>query len=165
MKNSAILLLGGNIGSTGSYFVAICDQMEKNDIHILKKSSLYSSPPWGFKAEQDFLNQALLVESELNENELLELILKMENSFGRERKGENGNYKSRIIDIDILSHGNRICNEKNLTLPHPRLHQRKFALLPLQEIVPEWKHPVFGKTVNELMEECEDNSSVKIVAE
>jgi len=165
MKNEAILLLGGNIGMTRVYFLSICDQLEKRGTRVIRKSSLYSSPPWGFEADQDFLNQALLVECDGDENNLLELILSIENYFGRERKDPNGHYESRVIDIDILSYGNKVIREDHLILPHPRMHERKFALIPLKEIAPEWIHPSTGKKIEELLADCSDKAEVKIVSE
>lgn len=165
MKNTAILLLGGNIGSSKYYFSAICEQLEKKEILIIGKSSVYSSPPWGFEAEQDFLNQALHIECDCDENTLLQLILKEEINLGRRRKAEHSNYESRIIDIDILSFGNLVKQEPHLELPHPRLHERKFALLPLKEVAPQWIHPQSGRKIDELIADCKDNSVVKIFSE
>lgn len=160
MKHRAVLLLGGNIGNTHLYFDVICQQLINVQISILKRSSLYSSPPWGFEAEQDFLNQALLVECEMDEYQLLEKTMEAEKYLGRDRKDEKG-YTSRVIDIDILFFEEKILNERTLVLPHPRIHLRKFALLPLKEIIPEWIHPVSGKSIEVLIGECEDKSEVR----
>ena len=163
MIHQAILLLGGNISNTRHYFSEICIQLEKNGIKINGRSSLFSSPPWGFEAKQDFLNQALLIEFYGNEDKLLELILRIEHSTGRVRNNLKPGYESRIIDIDILSFGDMVKQERHLILPHPKLQERKFALLPMKEISPDWIHPVSGKKIDELISECRDNAEVKIV--
>jgi 2-amino-4-hydroxy-6-hydroxymethyldihydropteridine diphosphokinase len=125
-------------------------------------SSLYQSPPWGFMAENDFLNQALIFYTQTNIQplDLLRALLDIERAFGRERKRETG-YQSRTLDIDIILIGDRIIRHPSLTVPHPKLQERRFVLAPICELNPTIKHPVFGNSFSDLLQECEDPSDVK----
>jgi 2-amino-4-hydroxy-6-hydroxymethyldihydropteridine diphosphokinase len=126
---------------------------------ISKVSSIYESEPWGFFAENSFLNQVVKVETILNAGQVLETILKIETDLGRERK-VNGSYISRIIDIDILFYNDEIINEDKLTVPHPKIAERMFTLLPLSEINKHHVHPGLHKTIQELVAECHDHLQV-----
>jgi len=119
-------------------------------------SKVYESPSWGFDAP-DFLNACLEVETIFAPMALLEKILIIEKKMGRERTQENG-YTSRNIDIDILFYGNEILQSVSLTIPHPKLQERKFVLLPLADIAPQFYHPVLGKDTRNLLQECKDKS-------
>jgi 2-amino-4-hydroxy-6-hydroxymethyldihydropteridine diphosphokinase len=122
-------------------------------------SSIYETEPWGFRSDDLFLNMVAKVESQLSPHELLEAIMLIERKMGRERGLDR--YSSRIIDIDILLMDNHLVNETDLVIPHPRMHQRKFVLLPLYEISEELYHPVLKKSVKTLLEECEDESMIR----
>ena len=122
-------------------------------------SSIYETEPWGFRSETSFLNMAVKVETKLSPSGLLGRILMIEAMMGRLREGKG--YKSRIIDIDILLFGSRIVDNKVLVIPHPRIHDRRFVLVPLAEIGGEIIHPVLKKSILELLTECNDNSNVK----
>ena len=132
--------------------------VEKHIGRVIVVSSVYETEPWGFQSESNFLNMTVKIETDLTPSGLLGRILMAEAMMGRLREGKG--YKSRIIDIDILLFGNRIINNKALVIPHPRLHERKFVLVPLSEIGGEIIHPVFGKSINELLKECNDNSKL-----
>jgi len=154
------LLLGGNIGDTKAILndaikliVSLCGI-------VLKKSSIYKSEAWGFKSEQAFLNQVILLQTKLSPEVLLHTILSIEQQLGRERNTNEG-YSSRLIDIDILFYDNQIINQESIIVPHPLLHKRRFTLLPLNEIAKDYMHPIFNKSVNELLLECKDNLIVK----
>jgi 2-amino-4-hydroxy-6-hydroxymethyldihydropteridine diphosphokinase len=121
---------------------------------------VYETGPWGFKSGKKFLNRVLGVETVLNPSDLLERILKIESDLGRIRSGKG--YSSRIIDIDILFFGDEIINEGSIVIPHPHLHERKFVLVPLNDIAPEFVHPVLKKTVEELLSLCTDKGKVRI---
>jgi len=160
LMSETYLLLGGNIGDTKAILndaikliVSLCGI-------VLKKSSIYKSEAWGFKSEQAFLNQVILLQTKLSPEVLLHTILSIEQQLGRERNTNEG-YSSRLIDIDILFYDNQIINQESIIVPHPLLHKRRFTLLPLNEIAKDYMHPIFNKSVNELLLECKDNLIVK----
>jgi 2-amino-4-hydroxy-6-hydroxymethyldihydropteridine diphosphokinase len=126
---------------------------------VVMSSSVYETEPWGFKAENEFLNQVLKVETKLTPSGLLGRILMIESLLGRVR--DNRRYASRLIDIDILLYGYKIINEISLKIPHPLLYARKFVLIPLNELDPGLVHPVYNQTIACLLEKCKDKSNVK----
>ena len=126
--------------------------------NILRKSSIYKTEPWGFDHKDHFLNQCLMVETHQLPHDVLKSLQKIEKHFKRMR--HPGLYESRNMDIDILFYNDMILNEENLKIPHPLLHERKFALIPLVEVDPDFIHPVFNKTVSELLKQCADNKRV-----
>jgi 2-amino-4-hydroxy-6-hydroxymethyldihydropteridine diphosphokinase len=132
--------------------------LEKHCGHIEKASSLYETAAWGKTDQAAFLNQALLLMTKYNAKQLIRRILRTERNMGRERKEK---YGPRVIDIDILLFEEEIYNYQFLKLPHPEMQHRRFALEPLAEIAPEAKHPVFHKTIAQLLKECEDPLLVK----
>jgi 2-amino-4-hydroxy-6-hydroxymethyldihydropteridine diphosphokinase len=153
------LLLGGNMGDRVSYMKMARDKIARH-IGILETvSDLYETEPWGFDDKNLFLNQLVVANTGLEPGQVLEKILEIELQLDRKRK--KGQYSSRTIDIDILFYENRVINEKDLTIPHPRLHERRFVLEPLAEVAPEMIHPVLGKTISMLLKECPDKLKVK----
>lgn len=129
---------------------------------ILAVSGCYESDAWGFEADQQFINRAVCLETELMPDELLSRIQEIEASLGRVRTRKGG-YESRTIDIDILFYGNQVISTARLRVPHPLLAERRFALLPLHEIAPNLVHPLNKHTISELLENCPDNAYVKQV--
>lgn len=121
-------------------------------------SALYESEPWGFDHPSKFLNQVVVCETTLNPLEVLEQIHHIEMRLGRVRNGEG--YAARTADIDILFYGNKVIDTPTLTIPHPRLHERRFTLLPLAEICPNYIHPTKKSSILELLECCIDMSTV-----
>jgi 2-amino-4-hydroxy-6-hydroxymethyldihydropteridine diphosphokinase len=156
------LSLGTNLGNKKANLSTAISEIEKNIGHITLYSGIYETEAWGFECEYNFLNQVILVMTDMEPSRLINSCLAIEKKMGRERKkGEN--YESRIIDIDILFYGESIVAENNLTIPHPQLHKRKFILEPLNEIAPDLVHPLLGKSVWKILEECADSGSVKVV--
>ena len=119
---------------------------------LVERSSAYTTEPWGFEAEEWFLNELLVVETELEPDELMDELLEIEAELGRVRPLGQKGYSSRSIDLDILYYGDRVINTAKVTTPHPRLHLRKFALEPLCEIIPDFLHPVFNLSQTQLLE-------------
>jgi 2-amino-4-hydroxy-6-hydroxymethyldihydropteridine diphosphokinase len=157
--NVVFLGLGTNLGDRSKNLSDAVSGINEQIGEVVKISSVYETEPWGFKAESQFLNIVIKVETRLNPSAVLEAILRFELSSGRVR-GEN-QYSSRIIDIDILFFEDMVIDLIDLKVPHPKLHERKFVLVPLCEIAPELVHPVLKKTVAALLEECEDGSEVR----
>jgi len=156
--NVVFLGLGTNLGNRrknlNDAVAGIREQIGK----VVNISSVYETEPWGFKSESQFLNIVIKVETLLNPSAVLEAILRIELFLGRVR-GEN-QYSSRIIDIDILFYEDQVIDSSDLKVPHPKLQERKFVLVPLCEIEPEMVHPVLKKTMVLLFKECEDKSEV-----
>ena len=156
--NKIFLLTGSNIEPQHSFLRRAKIEIGKRVGHILKSSEIYKSAPWGFEAKTSFLNQVLLVHSGFEAEEVLDIILEIEKEMGRERFGTT--YTSRNIDIDILYFGDEVYENEILQVPHPRLHLRRFTLIPLVEIAPKYIHPKCGMSNKKLLEECPDHSIV-----
>ena len=127
----------------------------------MKVSTPYESEPWGFETEEWFLNRVIVIETAMAPEDLLKQLLEIERELGRERHPEIEGYTSRTADLDILYYGDRIILTNTLTVPHPRLHRRRFALLPMCEVAPDFVHPVFGLTQSELLARCPDTLMVR----
>ena len=119
---------------------------------LVERSSAYITEPWGFEAEEWFLNELLVVETELEPDDLMDSLLGIEAELGRVRHPEQKGYSSRTVDLDILYYGDRIINTAKVTIPHPLLHLRKFALEPICEVIPDFLHPVFNLSQTQLLE-------------
>jgi len=154
--NTITILLGGNIGNTQQFILDAERLLVEQLGPIQLSSSIYKSEPWGFLSSQWFLNKTIVIQSELQALQVLGICQEIENSLGRKR-GNTIGYESRPIDIDILFFNNDIINEPTLIIPHPKLHLRRFTLLPLHEIMHDFVHPVLKETIVEIINECEDN--------
>ncbi|MBL0912216.1 MAG: 2-amino-4-hydroxy-6-hydroxymethyldihydropteridine diphosphokinase [Bacteroidia bacterium] len=154
-----LVLAGGNIGDTQQLIREAFSQMEQLGT-IIRRSAFYRSEAWGFESDQSFINAAVLLESALDPENLLQELLRLEKTAGRVRSG-NAGYASRTLDLDILFAGNLVYSSKDLEVPHPRMHIRKFALMPAVEILPDLMHPVFKKKLGDLLHECPDTSAVE----
>ena len=155
--NKAYLLIGGNMGDRMSYLSAAKKAIEKQCGKIVKQSAIYETEAWGITDQEKFLNQALAVQTNLPAAELLNAILKIEEELGRKREIK---YGPRLIDIDILLFNDDTINIHNLKIPHPEMQNRRFALECLADIAPEKIHPVFKKTISQLLAECTDPLTV-----
>lgn len=157
--NTTYLLLGGNIGDSLLVFQQ-CEKQISEDIgEVSLKSSCYESEPWGFDHHNKFVNQVLKVSTSLNPIQLLEKCQFIEKQFGRKRNSEVG-YQARVIDIDVLFFNDLVFDEKELQIPHPRLHLRKFTLLPFNEINSSFIHPKLNQSIRKLLSVCSDKSEV-----
>ncbi len=155
----AVLSLGSNLGNRiDNIFLAI-KLLNNANIKILKLSKFYETQPWGFNSQNWFINAACLVQTSLHPFDLLFTLQKIEKKLGRKQKTST-TYSSRTIDLDIIFYENLIINSPDLTIPHPRLHLRNFVLYPLNDIVPNWKHPVLNLTVSQLLKLSKDNSKI-----
>ena len=128
----AYLALGGNLGDVAGEFAHVLQALASSDgVTIVAMSRVYRTPPWGVTDQPDFLNMAAAIETSLSARTLLELCLSIEASSGRVR---NERWGPRNIDIDVIAYGDEIIDEPDLTIPHPRAHERAFVLAPLAEI-------------------------------
>lgn len=157
-----LLSLGSNVGNRAKNLSKARMELKRSFGEIISASPVYETPPWGFNANQAFYNQVVCVDSALDPVAFLNLVLQIERTLGRERKKEIG-YASRNIDIDILLVDELIVKSPHLTIPHPEMHNRRFVLKPAMDIVPNWKHPVLGMTINGLLDTCSDKSEIKSV--
>ena len=124
---------------------------------LIQCSSFYRTEPVGKKDQDWFVNGVVFVETSLGPEDLLEFLLSLEKKMGRIRGEQWG---PRVIDLDILFYGEEVIEEEGLQIPHPRLHERRFVLIPLTEISPDLKHPRLGKTVSQILSELEGEEKV-----
>jgi len=148
------LLFGSNIEPRLSYLNRAATEVSDLIGDIIQLSSVYESEAWGFQTSDAFLNQVALVKTDLTARELLNKILKIEEQMGRKRN--HSGYSSRQIDIDILYFGDQSILEPGLIVPHPKIQERRFVLLPLVEIAESLNHPVFKQTNAHLLAHCTD---------
>jgi len=156
--NKTYLLTGGNEGDRILHMQQARTNIELICGRVLQISSLYETAPWGKTDQPDFLNQVLLVETKLTPRSLLEAILSIEGNLGRRRTVKNA---PRTIDIDILFYDELITKEPGLVIPHPRIADRRFVLEPMNEMSPDFLHPLLKKTIHQLLQECTDELAVK----
>ena len=151
------LLLGSNLGDRPQVLAAAREMIAGQAGSIVNQSAIYETEPWGITDQPAFLTQVLEITTSLLPEDLLRIILNIEHDLGRIRYERWG---ARVIDIDILYFGQTIMDSARLTLPHPRIQDRRFVLAPLAEIAPVFIHPVLQKTTTKLLEQCPDTSSV-----
>jgi 2-amino-4-hydroxy-6-hydroxymethyldihydropteridine diphosphokinase len=158
-KHRIYLLLGSNLGERKELMDQAVSLVIERIGPVIQRSSFYETEPWGFSSDALFLNRALQVQTSFSPREVMQNIDGIENKLGRERSGRE--YSSRTIDIDILFYDDIVLKEEHLEIPHPRLQERRFVLVPLDEIAPDLVHPVFRKTVRELLKDCTDTKNVR----
>ena len=160
--SSIILLLGGNEGDVVQILDDTCRLISERAGTLITMSQDYESEPWGFQTEQWFINRAVELESSLLPVDLLNCLQQIEKEMGRSSKTTDG-YEDRPIDIDILFYDRQVIDQPQLTVPHPRIAERRFVLLPLSEKWGNLIHPVLGLTIKQLLEQCTDGSEVRSV--
>lgn len=154
------LSLGSNMGDRANHLMRAKLKLKKLGV-LSASSSIVESPAWGYKDPNAYLNMVLKLETSVDPKELMNELLDIEREEGRERMESSEKvYAARKIDIDILFYGNDIINEPDLEIPHPRLEQRNFILVPLAEISPNLEHPVLRKTIGQLVAESTDNARI-----
>jgi 2-amino-4-hydroxy-6-hydroxymethyldihydropteridine diphosphokinase len=156
--NKAYLLTGGNEGNSFSYLQQATAKIEEFCGRIVQRSSLYETAAWGKTDQPVFLNQAVLLLTNLGAVPLLTELLRVETSLGRRRVEK---YGQRIIDIDIIFFNEEIYDLPDMKIPHPEIQVRRFVLEPMNEIAPDYFHPILHKTIGELLRECADPLDVK----
>jgi len=159
-----ILSLGSNLGENNSKdgrsrnLERAIERLEKNGMKIARKSSIYETEPEGIAEQPKFLNMAVELLTELTPEECLKTIHQVETELGRVREFKNG---PRTIDLDIIFYDQSIINDQDLVIPHPRMHRRAFVLVPLAEILPDYRHPIYHKTIRQLLASV-DRKGVKL---
>lgn len=154
MSGGIYLLLGSNLGDRSQNLSRARNRIGS----VIASSSIYVTSAWGKTEQPDFYNQVIEVDSKLGPEDLLKNILSIEETMGRIRSEKWG---PRIIDIDILFYRDVIIKSEQLTIPHPEIQNRKFTLIPLNELAPSMMHPVLKKTIQQLNTECSDPLEVK----
>lgn len=155
--NKVFLLLGANLGNPMKQLEKAKRLLENRLGNLTAASSLYKSEAWGVEDQPVFLNQVLLFETLFPAQECLKVCQKIENELGRIRKEKWG---ARIIDIDILYFNSEIIETSNLCIPHPYIQDRKFTLIPLVEIEPDYIHPILKRSNKQLLLNCADKLTV-----
>lgn len=153
--NEVYLCLGGNIGNRAYTMQFAISKIRDIVGHVTALSPLYETEAWGTPHQQAYFNQCLGVRTSLCANDLMAALLDIERQLGRKRNDTNG-YEPRTIDIDVLFFNHDVIEQPQLIVPHPRLHLRKFVLVPLCDIAPNYRHPLLKETVRELLHRCED---------
>ncbi len=157
MDHIVYLALGSNMGNRLSTLKAAINNLTPQ-MAVKNKSSVYETPPWGFTEQAPFLNQVVMVHTYLKAQALLSHLKRLEVALGRVPNFHNG---PRLIDIDILFFDEQIIDTHTLAIPHPRLQERAFVLVPLAEIAPDFVHPVLRRPIHELLDEV-DRSGINL---
>ena len=157
---TAYISLGSNLGDRAGNLLLGIREMLDAGLEVTRLSQIYETEPVETFAQPRFLNMVaeLSVDALLNPEEIMERLLRVEHSLGRARDLAKG---PRIIDLDLLFYGDHVVDTERLTLPHPRLHERRFVLVPLAELCPDLQHPVLQQTISELLQIATDRSEVK----
>ena len=156
--NTIYLLLGSNIGNSSAHLSAAQKHLEEEIGSLVKASGLYRTAAWGDVQQADFLNKIVILQTDFNAEQTLTHIFLIEKEMGRLRTKKNA---PRIIDIDILFFNHDIIRTPDLIIPHPEIQNRKFVLIPLNEVSPRFIHPILQKTPGELLNECADQLNVQ----
>lgn len=159
MRKTVYLSLGSNIGDRATRLHEAIERLGTLG-EVVKVSSFYDTEPVEFTRQEWFLNCAVALETEKLPKQLLAAVLRIEREMGRRRTIAKG---PRVIDIDVLLFGSCVIDTPQLSVPHPAMHERRFVLEPLAEIAPETRHPVFKKTVRELLDALPRGQAVKRV--
>jgi 2-amino-4-hydroxy-6-hydroxymethyldihydropteridine diphosphokinase len=155
---TAYLSLGSNIGDRSANIARAVALLRERGIKVTKESALYDTEPVEMRTQDWFVNSVIEIETDDTPRALMAKLLVIERSMGRERLVPKG---PRVIDIDILLFGDRVIREEGLEIPHPRMTDRRFVLVPLAEIAPNAEHPVLRKTGRELLANTRDRSEVR----
>ncbi len=157
LDKRAYFLLGSNLGDRKLNLAIAVTKLTEQIGEVIVKSSIYETAPWGKTDQPGFLNQAIVIKSKISAVQLLSKILAIEQQMGRVRLEKWG---QRLIDIDLIFNENEVLNTDNLQLPHPEMHKRKFVLVPLVEIAPDFIHPILNQKISEILFTLNDNLSV-----
>jgi len=160
-QHQIVLSIGSNQGNRLENIESCIALIHQEVGTVIQVSKLYETPAWGFESDA-FYNCALLLHSTSSAQKILNQILKVEKQLGRIRSNQQG-YQSRIIDVDLIVFDDEIIDSEKLQVPHPLMQNRKFVLMPMQDLKLNWKHPVFQKSISELIANTPDESVCKVV--
>lgn len=153
MMKGIFLLLGSNLGDSEKVLSTARTHIQASAGKIIRSSAIYKTKAWGISEQPDFLNQVIEIESSLQPEDLMDVLLNIEKEMGRVRYKK---WYARLIDIDILYYGAMVIKTENLTIPHPENQNRNFVLVPMAEIAPTLIHPLLGMTQTDLLKNTSD---------
>lgn len=157
-KKTIYLSLGSNVGDRAAHIARAIDALDAAGVRVLRQSSLYSTEPVDLRTQSWFLNCVLEAETGLMPRQLLRVLQEIERALGRKRLVRSG---PRVMDIDLLLYGSSVVHTAELEVPHPRMAERRFVLVPLLELAPALRHPTLRRTIAELLAETRDRSQVR----
>ena len=160
-QHQIVLSIGSNQGNRLENIESCIALIHQEVGTVIQVSKLYETPAWGFESDA-FYNCALLLHSTSSAQKILNQVLKVEKQLGRIRSHQEG-YQSRIIDVDLIVFDDEIIDSEKLQVPHPLMQNRKFVLMPMQDLKLNWKHPVFQKSITELIAVTPDDSVCTVV--
>ena len=160
IRHSVLLLTGSNFRGKEQILRRAAERIAEQVGPIEQASQICYSEAWGFTCKEEFANQAILVSTVLAADEVLMKTQAIERELGRDREAESEEklltgerYASRVVDIDIIFYDDVVVDRCDLKLPHPLMHEREFVLRPMLEVAAEWRHPIIGRTVEEMLDE------------
>lgn len=151
MNHTVYIVLGTNLGDRFANLRAAIESMPP-EVAVLAESQIYETPPWGYEDQPAFLNMVVKAETDLEPESLLKYLKQLEAELGRE---QNFRWGPRLIDLDILFYDDLVIDTPPLVIPHPRLHERAFVLVPLMEVAPDLIHPIFHRRISDFLAELE----------
>ncbi|MFH6935599.1 2-amino-4-hydroxy-6-hydroxymethyldihydropteridine diphosphokinase [Flavobacterium sp. FlaQc-30] len=160
-QHQVVLSIGSNQGNRLENIESCINLIHQEVGTVIKVSKLYETPAWGFESDA-FYNCALLLHTASSAQKILNQVLKVEKQLGRIRSNKDG-YQSRIIDVDLIIYDDEIIESEKLQVPHPLMQNRNFVLLPISDLKLDWKHPVFQKSISELIAVSPDDSVCTVV--
>jgi 2-amino-4-hydroxy-6-hydroxymethyldihydropteridine diphosphokinase len=155
--HTVYLALGSNLGDRAANLRTAIEAFEP-EIQSINCSAVYETPPWGYHDQSKFLNQVVEAETDLSPTELLDHIKELEQQLGRR---ETFKYGPRMIDLDIIFFDDEVVDSPPLIIPHPRMAERGFVLMPLADIAPHFKHPILGDSVSDLLSKVDQEGIVQ----
>lgn len=159
LKAHVLISAGSNLGLREQNLRQGLARLRAGGLADVRCSWVYETPPWGFEAETAFYNVCFSGYTALSPTAFIRLLQETETELGRIR--QPGGYVSRTLDLDVVLWDRLIITAPDLTIPHPRAHERRFVLEPAAEIEPDWVHPVFNRSLRELLGNCPDGSELK----
>jgi len=159
--NKVVLALGSNLGDKKAFLIQAIGEIHNHLGFVVQASAVYETPSWGFESFP-FYNMCILIHTHFDAGFLLSKLKEIEKKLGRTQKTVE-NYAARTVDIDLIYFNDAVINTDELVLPHPQMQNRSFVLVPLNDLIFDWKHPIFQKTTKELLQSCTDVSEIKRV--